>query len=153
MARQRLRLVAVRKPGTFDDQKTPAEISTSEVDSADEQGFIEAVLSQIRQVLGTLNWHDPVPISLANLEDREVCNEVPSGVKNYSNQVFTTANFFEPASLKVYVNGVRKSNVGGACDYAVSESGGLGTGYDTITFDLLRPRSDDHVLVDYTKYL
>ena len=151
MARQRLRLVTVRKPGSFDDQKASATIAASETAAADEQEFIENVLSQIRQILGTANWYDPPTVTIADLATREVCNEIPSGLKNNANQVFTTANFFIPDSEKVYVNGMRMSRKGGFCDYEISESGGVGTGYDTITLGLIAPDPDEQIMVDYTK--
>lgn len=68
MARQRLRLTTVRKPGQFDDQKTPAQIAQAETTSTDEQQFVEHLLSQIRQILGTDDWHDPVPADLSDLD-------------------------------------------------------------------------------------
>ena len=62
--RQLLRLFESRRSESFDDQKTPAEIATSETVSANHQEFLEYVLSQIRQILGTDNWHDEVPVNL-----------------------------------------------------------------------------------------
>lgn len=63
--------------------------------------------------------------------------EVPLlGPKDHGNLVFTTPDKFLPTTVAVYFNGVRiRRGVGE--DYLVSESGGPGTGYDTIT--LLEP--------------
>lgn len=65
--RQLLRLFESRRSESFDDQKTPAEIQTSEAVSQNHQEFLDYVLSQIRQILGTDNWHDAVPTNLENV--------------------------------------------------------------------------------------
>lgn len=65
--RQLLRLFESRRSESFDDQKTPAEIAASETASDNHQEFLEFVLSQIRQILGTDNWHDAVPVNLAEI--------------------------------------------------------------------------------------
>jgi hypothetical protein len=43
------------------------------------------------------------------------------------------------------VNGLRLTLLE---DYTIEESGGIGTGYDTIIMNLA-PYSDDHIIVDY----
>lgn len=48
-------------------------------------------------------------------------------------------------SVQVYFNGVRQKLLD---DYIVSESGGLGTGFDTVTL-CVPPRTNDTLLVDY----
>jgi len=82
-----------------------------------------------------------------------VYGEVLTGAINDSNTVFTTASDFTPGSEAVYFNGVRQRE-GAGNDYVRSESGGAGTGYDTITFAVAprdRPgsRPDDVVTIDY----
>lgn len=62
--RQRIRLREVRRSDQFDDQLTPAEIQQAELLSADEQDFLKYLLSQVRQILGTSKWYDPVAMSL-----------------------------------------------------------------------------------------
>lgn len=80
-------------------------------------------------------------------------NEVLTGTVNGINTVFTTAVDFVAGSEAVYFNGIRQTP-GVGNDYTISESGGAGTGYDTITF-MVAPRSrpgakpDDLVTVDY----
>lgn len=59
---------------------------------------------------------------------------VPIGAIDGVNLTFTTPEKFiqvAPLVIRVYRNGQRQAQVG---DYTVSESGGFGTGYDTITF-------------------
>jgi hypothetical protein len=65
--RQLLRLRETRKSDRWDDQKTPAEIAASEAVSGDSQDFLEYLLSQVRQILGTAKWYDPVPTDLLSL--------------------------------------------------------------------------------------
>lgn len=48
-------------------------------------------------------------------------------------------------SIQVYFNGVRLTLLD---DYTVVESGGSGTGFDTVVLEVA-PRPGDHLLVDY----
>jgi hypothetical protein len=66
------------------------------------------------------------------------------------NTVFSTAkNFLHTASFQeaVYLRGLRRCEGVGA-DYVASESGGPGTGFDTITF-ANPPRVGDTIIIDY----
>ena len=82
-----------------------------------------------------------------------VYGETPTGVINGFNTVYTTAVDFVAGSEAVYFNGVRQTE-GVGCDYVRSESGGVGTGFDTITL-AVAPRNragakpDDKVMIDY----
>jgi hypothetical protein len=83
----------------------------------------------------------------------EKCEVDLVGAKNASNLVFTTPDdFIQQASgtrIKVYMNGQRL-NEGAGCDFVASESGGVGTGYDTITLHSdLAPESFDILFADY----
>lgn len=74
----------------------------------------------------------------------------PAGAVNGVNLVYTTPeDFLNTADLTVavYWNGLRLFE-GAVCDYTISESGGIGTGFDTITF-AVAPKTGDNVLVDY----
>lgn len=48
-------------------------------------------------------------------------------------------------TIAVYVNGIRLSLID---DYTVAESGGSGTGYDSVILEWA-PRSNDKILADY----
>jgi hypothetical protein len=48
-------------------------------------------------------------------------------------------------SIHIYCNGVRLTLIE---DYVISESGGPGTGYDTVLLEI-PPEADDQLLVDY----
>lgn len=71
------------------------------------------------------------------------------GSKNGINTVFTTPEYFMQTSnlvIRVYRNGQR---IDLTEDYAVSESGGAGTGYDTVTFNGEAPLSFEKLTADY----
>jgi hypothetical protein len=77
--------------------------------------------------------------------------EVPLlGTKNHVNLAFTAPDKFLPTTLSVYFNGQRMRRGIGE-DYVVSESGGPGTGYDTITLldAALAPYSTEQLFADY----
>ena len=74
----------------------------------------------------------------------------PAGLIDGSNPTFTTPEIFvqvSPLVIRVYRNGQRQTLAG---DYGVSESGGVGTGYDTVTFiGKATPKTGSVVRVDY----
>lgn len=89
----------------------------------------------------------------ATASGTRVYGEDLAGLINDVNTVFTTAVDFVAGSEAVYFNGVRQRE-GVGNDYVRSESGGVGTGFDTITFAAAprnRPGSkpDDTVTIDY----
>lgn len=68
------------------------------------------------------------------------------GTKDGSNRIFTTPDYFLPDTIRVYRNGDRQDDG----DYVLSESGGVGTGYDTITFGPENPPlSNEKLFADY----
>jgi hypothetical protein len=73
------------------------------------------------------------------------------GIKNGVNHTYTTPGLEKYVhnlpflTMQVYLNGMRLALLD---DYTVSESGGPGTGYDTITL-VIAPRANDHLLADY----
>lgn len=73
------------------------------------------------------------------------------GVKDGINQTFTTPGLEKYVhnlpflSIQLYLNGQRLALLD---DYTVVESGGSGTGYDSVTLEVA-PRSDEHLLADY----
>lgn len=77
-------------------------------------------------------------------------NVAPSGTVNGINTVFTTPEDFVHDGTQdeqVYLRGLRRCE-GAGNDYVASESGGVGTGYDTITF-ATAPKTGDLILIDY----
>ena len=77
---------------------------------------------------------------------------VPAGDVDNINAIFATPEYFQyapgdPMGPQVYINGLRQRL---GVHYSVSESGGVGMGYDTITFVAeCIPQTDDLVTVDY----
>jgi hypothetical protein len=71
------------------------------------------------------------------------------GDKNGVNLVYTLPDKFEPSALRIYLNGVRQMRRNGSCDYSIAESGGAGTGFDTVAFVDRPPRADDNLFADY----
>jgi len=72
------------------------------------------------------------------------------GTKNGSNTIFTTTQKFTRftgAEEIVHWNGVKQTE-GAGNDYTASESGGAGTGYDTITMSVA-PFSDENLDICY----
>lgn len=92
-------------------------------------------------------------LSASQTASNRVYNEALAGTINNANTVFTTSVDFQPGSEAVYFNGNRQQE-GASSDYVRSESGGVGTGHDTITF-AVAPRfrtgskTDDSVTIDY----
>lgn len=82
---------------------------------------------------GSQKWHVPI-----------------FGAINGSNKTYTTPDFFDPTALRLYRNGDRQHQ-GTGNDYTVLESGGLGTGYDTIIFEasVPAPITGEILFVDY----
>lgn len=74
--------------------------------------------------------------------------EVPLiGPKDRFNKVFATPAKFLPTTLALYFNGLRMRRGVGE-DYTVAESGGPGSGYDTITV-FYAPNPADQLFADY----
>lgn len=73
------------------------------------------------------------------------------GTKDGINKVFVTPDLIFVQSgeivIRIFYNGQRFS-IGSSCDYVVSESGGVGTGYDTVTLSVA-PQSFDALTADY----
>ncbi len=73
-----------------------------------------------------------------------------SGVQNSINRVFTTPDFFLATHFEVFHNGRRLTElVGTAGDYTLSESGGVGTGFDTVTFISFKPKPNSVLRANY----
>lgn len=73
-----------------------------------------------------------------------------AGTVNGMNTVFTVAETFihdGSTDEAVYLRGLARDE-GVGKDYVASESGGIGTGYDTITFTQA-PRPGDVILITY----
>lgn len=66
------------------------------------------------------------------------------------NRVFTTPDKFVEGTIGVIHNGtIQSERVGTSGDYLLSESGGVGTGFDTITFCSLIPKATSRLRAFY----
>lgn len=154
--RQLLRVVETRRPDQPDDHRTPEQVLAADSSAAQLQEYVQAITTQLRRIMGTTDWKLDPPADLAYLlanlgvllgsfvvgEELGPCNGV--------NLTFQTDHKFEPASIKVFWNGVRlHSGIGN--DFVVSESGGPGTGFDTVVFAApeMAPLPGESVLADY----
>lgn len=71
-----------------------------------------------------------------------------AGIKDGSNLVYTTPHKFTENSFRYYRNGVRQRS-GISNDYTISESGGVGSGFDTITLVAFPPLPWEELMADY----
>jgi len=88
----------------------------------------------------------------AHLRDSAKIREGISLIGSYDgvNLTFMTPDKFVQTTkirIKVYLNGQRL-NVGAMNDYTIVESGGPGTGYDTIVV-AVAPKSYENLIADY----
>lgn len=161
---QRIRYDRVRVADTQDDQKTPAQIVAGATGgSVTQEDLQEFVLSQIKRIIwgdDPGNWYLDFAglgvLDLLTLSQLTATRRVGIGLIgaiNGVNLVFTTPEIFVRVvvadTIGVYYNGQRLVETD---DYALSESGGIGTGYDTVTM-LSAPKVGDKLKADYTKKL
>ena len=82
----------------------------------------------------------------------QVYNEDLTGPINGVNKIFTTSEKFMNTGgmiIRVHLNSVRLFFTD---DYTLSESGGPGSGYDTVTL-VNAPKSSDRVTADYYRMM
>ena len=69
-----------------------------------------------------------------------------AGLVNDFNQAYTTPDKFNSDAIAVYFNGQRLTLID---DFTVAESGGPGTGFDTVNFRTT-PSAGDRMFSDYS---
>lgn len=165
MAESLIRYKVVRVADNLSDTLTAAQIAAfvgAITPATTQEDLQRALLSQVRRIL----WGDAAPHfwyedfvgsgvgSLADLTSYVSGRVVGVGLVgtiNGVNTIYSTPHKFRHSvggdTIAVYVNGLRMTLTD---DYSVAESGGLGTGYDTVSF-VQAPRNGDHLLVDYTR--
>lgn len=87
-----------------------------------------------------------VTVTVAGSSTR-IYNEQPAGVFDAVNDTFTTSVDYVPGTEALYYNGVRLTE-GALNDYTRVESGGVGTGYDTLVV-ACPPLPGERLLVDF----
>lgn len=72
------------------------------------------------------------------------------GTQNGSNRTFMTPEHFDPASIEVFHNGRRLDDSSASNEYTISESGGPGSGYDTVYINWFAPVARSVLIANYT---
>ena len=113
------------------------------VDARDNQPAVYEIFRKMAQALDVLCGLDVLGPTI----DTSVVGEDLTGQVDGANADFQTVQKYRPGREAVFLNGLRQ-RPGAGCDYVRIESGGTGTGYDTIQFTDPPPLGD-WVLVDY----
>lgn len=93
----------------------------------------------------------PAAAAGAGISGRYRWNIPLLGDKNGANLVYHTPEPFlqtQATAIRVQRNGVRLE-LGVDADYVISESGGPGTGWDTVTLNAFPPRDWEKLTADY----
>lgn len=166
---------SIRRADDTDDQKTSSEILGALTASGTQEELQVFVLSRLRQVIfgetSSEHWFDDFLsqgiLSLKDLSASSGASLVRVGValtgpKNGSNRIFSTLpdHFVHDLSgsgktIELWHNGRRlvQSTVSDPSvgDYTVAESGGIGTGFDTINLLTFAPVSRSTLLANYQR--
>jgi hypothetical protein len=102
------------------------------------------------EIIGLALPAESAPAPIPEFEDFRR-NITLIGVMDGANQDFFSPDKFliSPFTEMVYRNGVAQSK-GASDDYVITETGGVGTGYDKVTF-AVAPLSWEHLTIDYIK--
>lgn len=160
----RPRYQAVKAADAYNDQKTAAQIAAAHATATTQEELQEFVLSQIKRLIhGDLagRWFDdptvvgqPLQV-LAALVLGARWNVLLLGPCNGVNRVFTTPEPFLHGTYYGAEPRLRLRHNGRALeegtDFEVSESGGPGTGFDTVAMVSLTPNGRSRLLADYTR--
>lgn len=164
-----LRYRQIRRTDNLDDQQLPPAIQGANGASTTQEDYQVFVLSQVKRIIfGADPGHWYTNFGAAGILDlAEITRQfkLPRygvsllGVKNSSNRTFTTPEKFlidpqEGITLQVFHNGRRLQ--GGLvadpriADFYPAESGGPGTGFDTIFLLTFSPSVKSNLIADYT---
>jgi len=164
-----LRYRQIRRTDNLDDQQTPTAIEGANAASTTQEDYQVYALSQVKRVIfGSKpgNWYKNFAgdgiLDLAELTRRAGARRYGValvGVRDGSNRTFTLPDKFliDPQSgitIEVFHNGRRLQ--GGmmsdprVADFYPIESGGPGTGYDTIFLLTFGPSIKSNLIADYT---
>lgn len=147
-----------RNSDVYDDTKASGTPMETTPESLEED--LNNIRSQLRRIIDTTgNWFDDPDTDLASIAAGDTPRRFRqnlAGTINSVNRDFTVTGSleFDHASFnneKVYLNGLLQCE-GVGFDYEAIESGGSGTGFDTVRF-LIAPRPGDDLFIDYTPIL
>lgn len=153
----------VRVADNLDDSQTPSQIQLAIPSSITEEDLQVFYLSRMREIIfgspSTNHWFDPFEslgiFPLSSLSNRKT--GVPfTGTYNGMNRSFSLPNHYAHVnglSLDVFHNGRRLAESATADprfgDFYCVESGGLGTGFDTIVLLTFAPSVRSILVADY----
>lgn len=155
--RQKIRAWEVRAPETPATlgQQTDRQVrqypdaSGAEPYGATLDQHLDIVASRMRLNAGSLDWRQGPSGGSGGGGIVDMVHEAPEGDRDGTNTVYTTSNPFVPQTLQFFVNGLRQMlDAAGNADFTISESAGVGTGYDTLTL-AWAALPQDQLLVDY----
>lgn len=169
-----IRYKEVRRADALDDQKSALQILAAELQAKTQEQLQEYVLSQVKRIIHGNNagyWRDDfVTSGIKSLQD--LTDDIASitttlanrkvgiplaGATNGINRTFTTPQKFVHVvggdTIEVFHGGVRLRQASGPSpllgDYWVSESGGLGTGFDTVNLLTFTPVATSNLCANY----
>ena len=141
-----------RNSEAYDDTKAAG--TSMETDPVNIEEDLNNIRSQLRRIIDPDGkWYD-VPLTdlseILDLASRRYNQDV-TGAINGTNTTFTVSPYFRHDGIRdeaLYLNGQRLKE-GSAFDYEAVESGGVGTGYDTIEI-CFPPKTGDVLSIDFT---
>jgi len=175
MATTLKRYNSIRRTDDTDDQQDSAAILNALISSGTQEELQVFFLSRIRQIIfgetSSEHWYDDfLGSGILSLKDLSASSSAVSvrvgvslvGPKDGANRVFrTTPDHFKHdltvsgRTIELWHNGRRLTQTSvlnpGAGDYWVEESGGVGTGYDTINLLTFAPINRSSLLANYQR--
>jgi hypothetical protein len=175
MANTLQRYNRIRRADVVDDQQGSAAISGALVGSVTQEDYQVFFLSRLRQIIfgetAPEHWYDDLfSAGILSLKDLSASSGavlvrvgiVLVGPKDGSNRIFrTTPDHFahdlsgSGKTIEVWHNGRRLAQTTahdpGLGDYWVEESGGVGTGYDTVNLLTFAPVGRSSLVADYQR--
>lgn len=153
MPRQMLRNREVRAPDLVEDDLTEAQLRAYPDDAAaagqDLEQFTGALTSRIRRNANASDWRRSGTIGGGSGSAAQIQEDALHGDADDTNRVFTTTYAFEPQTFALYFNGLRQHR-GEDADFVAQESGGTGSGFDTVQLTYA-PGPRDLLWADYIR--
>lgn len=166
---------SIRRADNTDDQQGTSAIQGALIGSETQEDLQVFILSRMRQIIfgeaSPEHWYDDFfsegILSLKDLSASSGLAQVRIGVsligpKDGANRIFrTTPDYFVHSpggngkTIEIWHNGRRLAQTGASNpelgDYTVEESGGVGTGYDTINLLTFAPVGRSSLLANYQR--
>ena len=155
----KIRQDQIKKSQDYDDA-IPSGSVDLEINPTSALDDFNSIRSQLQRIIGEGDWWRDIPISLravsaylGGFRKNQPVTPAPDGVETIffppEDFLYSTTPALSFLNPSVYLNGNRLQE---GVDYTLEESGGVGTGFDSIEFvsgPLTTPRTGDLILVDY----